>query len=529
MSLLANFEQTYAEFRRNKWFRWFAVFSRVTLALGFIPAALAKLGGERFTGLPSNNPLGHYFDALVLTGFYYTFIGVTQLIAALLLLIPRTSLVGAILYFPIILNIFVLTHATRFDGTRIVTLMLFANIFLLVWDYDRLKYVLPSYGRAKYRDSAETSKFPFLFFGFVFAATFSIIVFNDFLFDIRPGNEEPECTNACTSGDNPSVCLHFCDCIYKRGNPLNACLTEYRKAKQVSATPGPVAAPRLQFSVALMKVEQVDGETGFACRGQDGLWRASLDVSANVINAPPGGCVGKNVHGEDLIAAAYNTPKNRIDVSVLPALSNNLSKYGVDIDATAENASTVTLEQLRVMLQNLLTDRFKLKFHRDAWNVPGCVLGIAEGGPKLKSVTGDMEPPTVVREGNSDVIRGKSNLTELVETLSRPLLRPALDRTGLSGTYEYTISLNRVLSPNRALPGAGGIESGNSLIVRNPREVSCEDGFADSAPGTGRNGVYEYDPPLATTLQKQLGLKIKTAPLQVESLVVDGLENPSQN
>ncbi len=45
-------------------------------------------------------------------------------------------------YFPIILNIFVLTHATRFDGTRIVTLMLLANLFLLVWDYDRLKNIL---------------------------------------------------------------------------------------------------------------------------------------------------------------------------------------------------------------------------------------------------------------------------------------------------------------------------------------------------------------------------------------------------
>jgi hypothetical protein len=45
--------------------------------------------GERFTGLPSNHPLGHYFDALHLTGFYYTFIGVGQPVAALLLLIQE--------------------------------------------------------------------------------------------------------------------------------------------------------------------------------------------------------------------------------------------------------------------------------------------------------------------------------------------------------------------------------------------------------------------------------------------------------
>ncbi len=70
--------------------------------------------GERFTALPSNHPLGHYFDALHLTGYYYTFIGVGQLMAALLLLIPRTALLGAILYFPIILNICVLAYAVRF-------------------------------------------------------------------------------------------------------------------------------------------------------------------------------------------------------------------------------------------------------------------------------------------------------------------------------------------------------------------------------------------------------------------------------
>ena len=63
------------------------------------------------------------------TGFYYTCIGVSQLTAALLLLVPRTTLLGAIIYFPIILNICVLTYATRFEGARIATLMLLANVF----------------------------------------------------------------------------------------------------------------------------------------------------------------------------------------------------------------------------------------------------------------------------------------------------------------------------------------------------------------------------------------------------------------
>jgi len=117
MNLLARLDALYDEWRRNRWLRDFAVFCRIALALGFIPSGIVKVTGERFTALPSNHPLGHYFDALYLTGSYYTFIGVSQLTAALLLLIPRTALLGAILYFPIILNICVLTYATRPSST----------------------------------------------------------------------------------------------------------------------------------------------------------------------------------------------------------------------------------------------------------------------------------------------------------------------------------------------------------------------------------------------------------------------------
>src|SRR3982751_4019550 len=137
-------EEIYYEAKADKWFKGFAVFCRIVLAASFIPAGYLKIIGERFAaGLPSNNPLGHYFDALYLTGYYYTFIGVTQIIIAILLLIPRTALLGAMMYFPIIMNICVLTYATRFDGTRLITMVLLACLFLLIWDYDRLKHVLP--------------------------------------------------------------------------------------------------------------------------------------------------------------------------------------------------------------------------------------------------------------------------------------------------------------------------------------------------------------------------------------------------
>jgi uncharacterized membrane protein YphA (DoxX/SURF4 family) len=234
MKLLATLDRFYDECKGNRWLRYFAVFCRIALALGFIPSGIVKVMGERFTALPPNHPLGHYFDALHLTGFYYTFIGVSQLTAALLLLIPRTALLGAILYFPIIFNICVLTYATRFEGTRIATLMLLANLYLLWWDYARLKLVLPlasSSGVGTAPNQKMSGKFPWAFFTFVVAVVVSVIVINIFVYDIRPGNSQLECTNGCANNARPEGCQRFCNCIYNEGNPLDKCLEEYGKRK----------------------------------------------------------------------------------------------------------------------------------------------------------------------------------------------------------------------------------------------------------------------------------------------------------
>jgi hypothetical protein len=44
------FEDLYNESKRNKWLRYFSVFCRIALALGFIPSGIVKVMGERFTG-----------------------------------------------------------------------------------------------------------------------------------------------------------------------------------------------------------------------------------------------------------------------------------------------------------------------------------------------------------------------------------------------------------------------------------------------------------------------------------------------
>jgi hypothetical protein len=231
------FEELYYETRADKWFIRFAIFCRIALAAGFIIAGYVKIVGERFAaGLPSNNPLGHYFDALHITGYYYTFIGIAQIITAILLLIPRTSLLGALMYFPIIVNICVLTYATRFDGTREVTMMVLASLFLLIWDYDRLKHILP-FEQPKTDPHALKKplgmRLRIMFFGGSFAVLAFIIIGTFYLYEIVPGNSEAECRNQCASSKNPAACQIFCDCIYKQGQPLDSCLATFDKAKNI--------------------------------------------------------------------------------------------------------------------------------------------------------------------------------------------------------------------------------------------------------------------------------------------------------
>lgn len=70
--------EIYYEAKSDKWFKGFAVFCRIALAASFLPSGYVKIMGQRFAeGLSHNNPLGHYFDALLSTGYYYTFIGIT--------------------------------------------------------------------------------------------------------------------------------------------------------------------------------------------------------------------------------------------------------------------------------------------------------------------------------------------------------------------------------------------------------------------------------------------------------------------
>lgn len=115
--------------------RVFTWLTRALLAIAFIPSGLVKLQGERFTRLGIDTQVGFFFEALYRAGFYWNFLGAAQLLAAALLLIPRTRILGAAIYFPIVLNVFLITWSMHFQGTPFVTgLMLLGSIWLLLWD-----------------------------------------------------------------------------------------------------------------------------------------------------------------------------------------------------------------------------------------------------------------------------------------------------------------------------------------------------------------------------------------------------------
>ncbi|MGB8191904.1 MAG: hypothetical protein WCF67_08300, partial [Chitinophagaceae bacterium] len=117
MSISSTLDRIHFKAKQNRWLRYFAVVIRIGLAFGFLPSGMVKIAGERFTSLSVKHPMGNYLEALHRTGYYYTFIGILQVTAAILLLIPRTATLGALIYFPIILNICILSLAVRFEGS----------------------------------------------------------------------------------------------------------------------------------------------------------------------------------------------------------------------------------------------------------------------------------------------------------------------------------------------------------------------------------------------------------------------------
>jgi uncharacterized protein (TIGR03435 family) len=178
-----------------------------------------------------------------------------------------------------------------------------------------------------------------------------------------------------------------------------------------------------------------------------------------------------------------------------------------DIQALMPNDSPIytfrqTMEgrapALQAMLQAMLEDRFKLVVRRQMKEMPAYVLTIARGGHKLTPSKADViSTVNITRDTHGDSFdlalhAQKSsifNLVRVLETLNF-MDRPILDRTGLSGEFNFEM---KFAPPNN-------------------------NAFANTT-----------SPSLFTAVQEQLGLRLESTKAPVEIFVIDHAEKPSEN
>jgi hypothetical protein len=125
----------------------FIIYTRYLIGGAFVFSSIIKIKGKRFTTYSQEDaPLGsamHFFEVLYQTGGYWQFIGWAQLLAGFLLMTQRYAKLGALVNFPILLNVFVITISMDFGGTPLITgLMLAANLMLLIWHWGELKSLI---------------------------------------------------------------------------------------------------------------------------------------------------------------------------------------------------------------------------------------------------------------------------------------------------------------------------------------------------------------------------------------------------
>jgi hypothetical protein len=236
MHITEKLDLLHTQARSNRWMGYFTTFTRLTLVAGFLPAGYVKIIGERFTDLHEKQPMGHYLEALHHTGYYYNFIGYAQIFAALLLLIPRTVVLGTLIYLPIIFNILILSLAVRFEGSLLTApLMVIACLYLLCWHYDRIRYVLP-FNSPPALALVPNSKFPKWFFLGV-VATFLAVGFTvTHLYELKPRNTIKDCLTQCDDNENPKACKVFCEDIHNDGQDLDKSLDGYERAEKTVKT-----------------------------------------------------------------------------------------------------------------------------------------------------------------------------------------------------------------------------------------------------------------------------------------------------
>lgn len=178
-----------------------------------------------------------------------------------------------------------------------------------------------------------------------------------------------------------------------------------------------------------------------------------------------------------------------------------------------------TRAQFRVMLQNLLAERFALKVHWGSKEMPIYQLVLAKGGPKLGVAKVPQGYPTLppgdepvmmtssFKGGLTAALRGhRETAEEIANQLSHQLGRTVRDTTGLTGKYDYTLYW-MLSSSSRAASAVPPDPNGSAPLAEEPS-----------------------GPTLREAIEQQLGLKLEPARGPVETLVIDHVESkPVEN
>jgi uncharacterized protein (TIGR03435 family) len=163
-----------------------------------------------------------------------------------------------------------------------------------------------------------------------------------------------------------------------------------------------------------------------------------------------------------------------------------------DIIAKADGPATEP--QMKLMLQALLADRFKLAFHHQDKELKAFVLTIAKGGAKVTPAAAPDARSFHQNSANGSVVKSMT-IREWGDYISQPLHMPVVDRTGLTGKYDF------VLDFTAYLPDA------HNMGPDRPDATSI----------------------LMAAMEGELGIKMQATKTQVDVMVIDHIEKPSAN
>jgi uncharacterized protein (TIGR03435 family) len=236
-------------------------------------------------------------------------------------------------------------------------------------------------------------------------------------------------------------------------------------------------------------------------------------------STPGGRFTATNIPLYVLITVAYGLPFQSNRLSGGPEWIRS-ERFDIEAKAVegafaAEATSKARDEKMRLMLQTLLADRFKLTVRREMKEQPVYALVVAKNGPKLKKAAieekdcpvGDADRAGACHSFMGGQGRGlhakAADMADLVLFVSNWTDRPMVDRTGIKGLYEIETEGWVPLRPRQVLPGA---------------EPSAED-LAMADPSR----------PTLFSVLEQLGLKLESQKAPVEMFVIERVERPAEN